>query len=174
MVSGERSVVSIHRCIRANYCTNDEKNLEAVHEEKPEEKPKGSELSFCKVQCIGRVGSPPKEVETKMGHTFVSFRIGCGNDSETKWHTVNINNPGLASLVLNRMHVGDRVYVGGKLSYTDGELYNKNYRIYASEAYVLNHSRKYWEEQERRSHDDESENDESRTDAMTSSYNDKH
>jgi hypothetical protein len=40
MVSGERSVVSIYRCIRANYCTNDEKDLEAVHEEKP----KGSEL----------------------------------------------------------------------------------------------------------------------------------
>jgi hypothetical protein len=46
--------------------------------------------------------------------------------------------------------------------------------IVSGEAYVLNHSRKYWEEQERRSHDDESENDESRTDAITSSYNDKH
>lgn len=99
--------------------------------------------AFCDVTLLGRLGTPPKRVQVAAtGSDFVTFVVGTTYQTGgTKWHEVNVNRPVTKKWLLDSVDVGDRVYIKGKLSYTQ-EPNAKHYRILAEEVKMINRSKK--------------------------------
>lgn len=155
MFRGQRSSGYLQRCARANFSSevDDIDPTELVDEEDQGETNLQKEFSFCHVTLLGRVGVKPKLVETSQT-SFVTFVVGVNPRSAapsklfTKWHEIHVNEETLKKIVLNKINVGDRIYIRGNLSYVQDEQYNRKYRIYSDFIRLISHSQKYWKDLE--------------------------
>lgn len=77
-------------------------------------------MDLNKIMLIGRLGKDP-ETKSVGGKTVASFSLatsyGTGENPKTQWHQINAWEK-LAEIAQKVLHVGDRVYVEGRIDYT--------------------------------------------------------
>lgn len=76
-------------------------------------------MDLNEVRLIGRVGRDPESKQVG-GKTVVNFSVatsyGSGDNQHTEWHSVTAWEK-LGEIAQKILHKGDRVFIGGRISY---------------------------------------------------------
>uniref|UniRef100_A0A1B6EXH5 Single-stranded DNA-binding protein n=1 Tax=Cuerna arida TaxID=1464854 RepID=A0A1B6EXH5_9HEMI len=93
----------------------------------PNPQPRSTEKSINQVSLLGRVGGEPQKRGNDK-HSVVVFSLATNNRYEntdgeqtmkTEWHRISVFRPALQDTVYTYLRKGQRVYVTGRISYSE-------------------------------------------------------